>query len=159
MKTCLVLYERVNLLSFSQIYDFLKKNKIDFKIVSFHSQTSDEYGYKINSDISNESLFGYEVVFLPNGLGALNLRYDDIFLSWIKTAKAAKMKIGVDLGNLILGGAGFLKDKKSVIRGGYINALSEYCEHVEGNFYAHEDMVSLLDNKEAWNKLSEILNG
>nr|MBP3724052.1 hypothetical protein [Campylobacter sp.] len=159
MKTCLILYDRVNLLSFAQIYNLLKKSKIKFDIISFHPQTKDEYEYTINSDISNESLFGYEMIFLPDGLGALDLQYDDIFLSWIKTAKDAKIKVCVDLGSLILGGAGLLDGKKATVRGGYINTLKEYCEHFDGDFYAGDDIISILDTKDSWQKLADILNG
>lgn len=159
MKTCLVLFDRVNLLSFARIYDLLKREKIAFDIVSFRDDCKDEFGLALpNASKHGESLLGYDVVVIPDGLGALNLRYDDIFLSWIKGAKDAKIKVGVDLGGLILGGAGLL-GKKAVVRGGYINAMSEYAQVIDANFNEENGVITALNSEDSLNKLVKAIYG
>lgn len=157
MKGCIILYDKVNLLSFAKIYDFFIKNELKFEVVSLRDELSDERGFRLLATKYAESLYGYDIVAFPDGIGALNLRYDDIFLSWIKSANKAKLKIGLDLGSLIMGGAGFLQDKSAVIRGGYKNALKEFCVPLDAEFCFEEGVVSLIDSKLSWEELEKLV--
>lgn len=144
MKATIIMYDRMSLGSFAEAYDFFYTiDGINIQACAFKQNISDEYGIGLLSPIYGESLYGTDILIIPNGLGALGLRYDDIFLSWIKSASTAKIKLGLDLGTLIFGGAGFLSDKTAVIRGGYKNALSEYCEVADGcTFMQSDDIIS-----------------
>lgn len=159
MKSCIVIYDRVNLLSFAKIYDVLVRSKIDFEVVALRSDVCDEKGLRLNPTRHSESLYGYNMVIVPDGTGALNLRYDDIFLSWIRSAGGTNLLVGLDLGVLILGGAGFLEGKSAVVRGGYKNALSEFCMVEQGEFVKDKNVISMVDSAFAWNEFVKLING
>lgn len=144
MKIAIIMYDRMSLASFAEAYDFFAKlDGVSVQACAFKQDIRDEYGLSIQPSVHGESLYGADVLVVPSGLGALGLRHDDIFLSWIRSASSARLKLGLDLGSLILGGAGFLDDKTAVIRGGYKNALSEYCEVVEDStFIQNGDIIS-----------------
>lgn len=159
MKSCIVLYDRVNLLSFAKIYDFFTKNKLDFEVVSLSEVVLDERGFELRAERHSESLYAYDIVAIPSGTGALNLRYDDIFLSWIKSGLEANLKIGLDLGILLFAGAGFLDGGKATIRGGYKNALSEFCQYSSEDFCEYGRVLSMTGTKTSWAYLESKING
>ncbi|CUU84044.1 hypothetical protein FFA43_02115 [Campylobacter hyointestinalis subsp. hyointestinalis] len=159
MKSCIVLYDRVNLLSFAKIYDFFTKNKLGFEVVSLSEVVLDERGFELRAERHSESLYAYDIVAIPSGIGALNLRYDDIFLSWIKSGLEANLKIGLDLGILLFAGAGFLDGGKATIRGGYKNALSEFCEYSSEDFCEYGRVLSMTGTKTSWAYLESKING
>lgn len=159
MKTAIVIYDKINLLSFAQIWQMFSADlRSNVKICAFKSEIVDEHGLKISPEIYGESLYGYDCVIVPDGMGALGLRYDEIFLSWIKSASSAKLKIAFDLGTLIYAGAGFLEGKKACVRAGYKNALKEYCEFSEEKICQNDEILTICEwSKEAKEKLTEIL--
>ena len=145
MNIAVVVYDKINLASLAQIWQFLNtfESRRSVKICALKSEIIDEYGLKFTPQVQGESLYGYDAIIVPDGIGALSLRYDEIFLSWIKSASRAKIKIGLNLGALILGGAGFLENKIACVRAGYKNALKEYCEFIEEKIYRYEDVVTI----------------
>ena len=145
MKIALVIFDKINLLNLARIRTFLEslESKPEIKICAFKSEISDEYGLKILPQIYGESLYGYDALILPDGSGALTLRHDEIFLSWIKSASRARVKVGFDLGTLVLGAAGFLEGKKACVRAGYKNALAEYCEFDSSAVCVSRDVVTI----------------
>lgn len=160
MNIAIVMYDKINLISLASAIGYFKDlPNARLKTCAFKREIVDEYGLKIQPEVFAESIYGANLLVIPDGIGAISLRYDEIFLSWIKSAKATDMKIGLDLGSLIFGGAGFLKDKKATIRGGYKNALSEYCEVCDDKFCQSGDIISISNfNDEAKNTLNQILN-
>lgn len=159
MKTAIVIYDKINLLSFAQIWQMFPADlRSNVKICAFKSEIADEHGLKISPEIYGESLYGYDCVIVPDGMGALGLRYDEIFLSWIKSASSTNLKIAFDLGALIYAGAGFLEGKKACVRAGYKNALKEYCEFSEEKICQNDEILTICEwSKEAKEKLAEIL--
>ena len=105
MKVGILMFDKINLLSFAKIYDFLHKFEgFNIKTYALKPEIVDEFGVRLHPEIYAESLYGVDILVVPDGVGALGLRYDEIFLSWIKSSASAKFKIGFDLGVLILGG-------------------------------------------------------
>ncbi|CAD7287471.1 hypothetical protein LMG7974_00350 [Campylobacter majalis] len=144
MNVAVVMYDRINLISLANVLSFVKSfQKAKIKTCAFKPEIVDEYGLKITPEVSGESIYGADIIIIPDGIGALNLRHDEIFLSWIKSASNAKVKLGFDLGTLIFAGAGFLNNKSACIRGGYKNALSEYCDVSDTKVCESGDVISV----------------
>lgn len=141
MKTCIVAFNGVNLLNFAQIYDFLRQQDAQFDVVSF-GECKDEFGFHLPIAKVAQPLCDYENIVVPHGPGALDLQYDDIFLSWIKGAKNAKFKLGLGLGTIILRAAKILPDA--------VNSSFETC----GAFCAQGVEFSALDPNKALEKLA-----
>ncbi|BCX79863.1 hypothetical protein [Campylobacter sp. 19-13652] len=144
MKISIIVYDRFNLASFASAYEFFHSLEgASVQVCAFKPDIMDEHGIHVLPSISAESLYGCDVLVVPSGVGALSLRHDDIFLSWLRSSSSARVKLGLDLGVLLFGGAGFLKGKSAVIRGGYKNALSEYCDVAsETTFISSDDIIS-----------------
>ena len=160
MKVGILMFDRINLLSFAKIYDFLHKFEgFNIKTYALKPEIVDEFGVRLHPEIYAESLYGVDILVVPDGVGALGLRYDEIFLSWIKSSASAKFKIGFDLGVLILGGAGFLEDREACIRGGYKNALSGYCEVNDAKMCESRGAISVSEfDDEIKEQLAKILS-
>lgn len=160
MKIAIVVFDKINLISLANINHALHElgSGYSISVCAFKSEIVDEYGLRITPQVYAESLFGYDAIVIADGVGSLTARYDEIFLSWIRSASRAKVKIALDLGALILGGAGFLQDKKACVRAGYKNALKEYCEFVDEPICQSDEIVTISEfNADARRFLSEIL--
>ncbi|ASM36575.1 hypothetical protein [Campylobacter sputorum] len=162
MKVAIIMYDKMSLLSFSQIYEFFKRTDIASLSVdccALKYEIIDEFGLKILPDIHSESLDGYDIVAVPSGIGAMSLRYDDIFLSWIRSARKANLKISCDMGAFIFGAARMLENKQVCIRAGYMNALKEYCNPSDGNDCFCKDVFSFSEfNDDVMFKLENCLS-
>ncbi|MBE2984864.1 hypothetical protein CCAL9344_03735 [Campylobacter sp. RM9344] len=159
MKVGILLYDKVNLLNFAQIHSFLRTfEKISVKTYAFKAEIIDESGIRLHPEIYGESLYGIDMMVVPDGIGALSLRYDEIFLSWVRSGSSARIKMCFDLGALVFGGAGFLIGKEACIRGGYKNALSEYCMVNEAKLCDVDGVISASEwGEETRSRLVEIL--
>jgi transcriptional regulator GlxA family with amidase domain len=77
-----------------------------------------------------EPLGGYDLLYVPGGMGSRPLQHDREFVDWLKTAAPAKFKVSVCTGALLLGAAGFLKGKRATTHPGALKDLEPYCGKV-----------------------------
>lgn len=137
MKIAFVLFDRVTYLDFFGFYDVITRVKtlgfdedMKWNICALKDEISDDKNLIIKPDTVSQSLDGYDMVFIPGGLGTRVLQYDDIFLSWIKSSKTAKYKVSVCTGSLLFGAAGFLKEKRATTHPNAYDLLKPYCKEV-----------------------------
>ncbi len=117
MKIALVLYDRLSYFEFFSFYNAcLKAKNLDedliLRVCSLKEEIKDENSLFIKPDTIGDSLDGYDLVFIPGGKGAKTLIYDDIFLSWLKSAKLASLKVAFGYGSLLFAYAGLTKEVK-----------------------------------------------
>ena len=62
MRSCIIVYDGVNILDFARIYDIFVKCGIEFVVIGFRGDATDEMGLKLPMHISSESLYGYDIV-------------------------------------------------------------------------------------------------
>lgn len=105
MKSCIVVYDGINILSFAKIYDIFARCGIEFVVVGFRCDAADEIGIRLPMHTSSESLYGYDIVAIPGGKGAEIWADDGIFLSWMKSSAESKYIISLDNGDKILDSA------------------------------------------------------
>jgi cyclohexyl-isocyanide hydratase len=72
----------------------------------------------------------YDLVFIPGGAATRELIHDKAFVEWIQTARDAKYKASVCTGALLLGAAGFTKDKTITTNPLALDLLKPYCKEV-----------------------------
>jgi cyclohexyl-isocyanide hydratase len=94
------------------------------------AQVTDDRGLKIAADAVNESLVGFDLLFIPGGFGTRALQHDRAFVDWIGTAQNATLKTSVCTGSLLLGAAGFLKGKRATTHPSAYTELEPYCATV-----------------------------
>eukprot|EP01006_Ploeotia_vitrea_P013581 TRINITY_DN35465_c0_g1_i1.p3 TRINITY_DN35465_c0_g1~~TRINITY_DN35465_c0_g1_i1.p3 ORF type:complete len:122 (+),score=13.09 TRINITY_DN35465_c0_g1_i1:271-636(+) len=63
-------------------------------------------------------------------MGTRQLAKDTAFLNWLQTAEDVKLKVSVCTGSLLLGAAGFLKDKRATTHFAQYEALAPYVKEV-----------------------------
>jgi len=137
MKIAYITFNGITWLDFIGIYDPLSRLKsmnylpaLSWDICAFTNTVSDHFGLEIKPTGVQNNLSEYDVLVIPGGMGTRKLQFDEPFIQWIKTAETTKYKISVCTGSLILGAAGFLKDKKATTNFQEYEALRPYCKEV-----------------------------
>lgn len=148
MKIAYVLFKGLTWLDFVGFYDPITRLKslgyradLSWDILSFFNEASDSFGLNMKIDSSKGSLNNYDVVFIPGGLGTRKLIKNKEFINWIKTINDNALKISVCTGSLILGAAGFLKDKKATTHFNEYDLLKEFCGEVVKDRIVEDDNV------------------
>jgi transcriptional regulator GlxA family with amidase domain len=137
MKIAYIVFNGITWLDMIGVYDPVSRLKsmkylpdLLWDICSFTNTAADTLGLEVRPTHIQNSLADYDAVIIPGGPGTRQLQYDNDFLKWIKTAEKSKYKISVCTGSLILGAAGFLKDKKATTNYLEYEALKRYCTEV-----------------------------
>jgi transcriptional regulator GlxA family with amidase domain len=137
MQAALIMFDNMTALDFIGFYDAvarLRTMKIvpefEWRICARQAQVSDDRGLKILADSVGETLAGYDMIFVPGGLGTRSLQHDAGFVQWLGTAADAKLKTSVCTGSLLLGAAGYLRGLKATTHPGALKELEPYCATV-----------------------------
>ncbi|SRR5258705_1825566 len=137
MRIAYIVFDGITWLDFIGIYDPISRlkslnyiPKLTWDICSFTKTVSDNFGLEIKPNKIQNSLADYDVIIIPGGFGIKELQLDNDFLNWIRSAENVKCKISICTGSLILGVAGFLKDKKATTNYREYEALRPFCKEV-----------------------------
>ncbi|MBS1597117.1 MAG: DJ-1/PfpI family protein [Bacteroidetes bacterium] len=137
MKLAYIIFDGITWLDMIGIYDPVSRLKsmqyipdLSWDICSFANTAKDNFGLEMNATKIREPLDKYDAVIIPGGHGTRTLQFDDPFLQWIKTAENVTYKISICTGSLILGAAGFLKNKKATTNFLEYETLKQYCREV-----------------------------
>lgn len=148
MKIAYVLFNGITTLDFVGIYDALSRLKalkyipdLEWDICSFTTTVKDNFGLEIVPQKIKNDLSDYDVLIVPGGFGTRELQYDDAFLEWIKTSEKVPTKASICTGSLIMGAAGFLKDKKATTNYQSYKELEPYCKEVIEDRIVEDDGV------------------
>lgn len=137
MKAALVLFDRMTSLDFFGFYDpvtRLKSMKIvpefEWWLCATGPQVTDDRGACILADAVAGSLADYDLLFIPGGFGTRTLQHDRKFIEWLSTAAPVKLKTSVCTGALLLGAAGWLRDKRATTHPSAFDELAPHCAAV-----------------------------
>lgn len=137
MKAALIVFDKMTYLDFVGFYDPVTRLKsmnilpdFEWRICSNRKQVADDRGPRGMTMIPEsvlEPLTGYDLLFVPGGMGTRPLQNDSGFIDWLKSASSAKLKVSVCTGALLLGAAGFLRGKRATTHPGALKDLEPYC--------------------------------
>lgn len=120
MKAAFIMFDNMTALDFIGFYDPLSRLRtmkvlpdFEWRICAFSSEVGDDRGLRLKVDCAGESLAGYDLVFVPGGMGTRALQRDQAFVTWLTSAANAPLKVSVCTGALLLGAAGFLRGLKA----------------------------------------------
>lgn len=137
MKLAYIVFDGITWLDFVGIYDPLSRLKsmnyipeLSWDICGYTETAKDNFGLEIRPTKIKTPLAGYDAIIVPGGHGTRELQYNTEFIHWIKTAEFASSKISICTGSLILGAAGFLKNKTATTNFREYEALRPYCEKI-----------------------------
>jgi transcriptional regulator GlxA family with amidase domain len=134
MKAAFVIFDQMTSLDFIGIYDPVTRLKtmnimpdFSWSICSVTEKVTDDRNLVIQPDCVGQSLSPYDVLIVPGGYGTRALYQTPEFVDWIKTARQAELKVSVCTGALLLGAAGFLKNKRATTHPGALEELEAFC--------------------------------
>lgn len=103
---------------------------LEWDVCSFTDKVVDNFGLELLPDKVRNDLGGYDVIIVSGGFGSRKLQFDTEFMHWFKTSTLVKTKISVCTGSLLLGAAGYLRDKKATTNYQSYHELKPYCKTV-----------------------------
>jgi transcriptional regulator GlxA family with amidase domain len=137
MKLAYIIFNGITWLDFIGIYDPLSRLKsmnylsdLSWDICSYSETAKDNFGLEIKPTKIKNPLADYDAIIIPGGYGTRQLQPDTGFIDWIKTSDKVKYKISICTGSLILGAAGFLKNKTATTNFNNYEDLKLYCSKV-----------------------------
>jgi len=137
-KIAYIVFDGITWLDFVGIYDPISRLKsmkyipdLEWHICANASVVTDNFGLKVIPDKIFNDLSTYDAVIFPGGFGTRQLRYNEDFMNWIKPINAEALKISICTGSLLLGAAGFLKDKIATTNFNEYDTLAPYCKQVK----------------------------
>jgi len=159
MKIAFVVFNGLTTLDFIGIYDPLTRLKtmgfmpdLEWNICAYTDIVKDDRGLVMVPTAIQEPLQFYDVLAVPGGYGTRTLIQDKKFIEWIKTAEPCKLKVSVCTGALLLGAAGFLRDKRATTHPSAFQELEPFCRKVldhrivdEGNIITARGVSSGID--------------
>jgi transcriptional regulator GlxA family with amidase domain len=148
VKIGFVIYGGMTSLDFIGVYDPLTRLKtmgflpdLSWDICSLNEWVTDSSGLILKATVVSEPLSDYDLVIVPGGPIGRNLSKNEIYIRWIKTMEGCPLKVSVCSGSLLLGAAGFLKDKKATTHPTRMDDLAPYCAKVVSQRVVDEGSV------------------
>ena len=148
MKLAYIIFNGITWLDLIGVYDAVSRLKsmnylpdLSWDICSSTTTAKDNFGLEIITSQINQSLAGYDAIIVPGGHGTRHLQFDEIFINWMKSANANSYKISICTGSLLLGAAGFLKDKKATCNFLEYETLRPYCKEVLTDRIVEDDNI------------------
>ncbi|MEO6000405.1 MAG: DJ-1/PfpI family protein [Chitinophagaceae bacterium] len=148
MKIAYIIFNEITWLDLIGIYDPICRLRsynylpdLTWDFCSFTNTVTDNFGLEMKPTKMRNSLDDYDAIVIPGGHGTRKLIYENEFINWIRTSEKVKYKISICTGSLILGAAGFLKDKKATTNFLEYEALQPYCTEVLKDRVVDDDNV------------------
>jgi cyclohexyl-isocyanide hydratase len=137
MKIAFIVFEDITLLDLAGIYEPVIRLKyagyipdMSWDFCAITPIIAERGGLKLIANEVNNDLSKYDAIIVPGGKGARELVNNDSFIKWIQSASNVPWKVSVCTGSLILGAAGFLKDKKATTHFDAYEMLKPFCKEV-----------------------------
>lgn len=117
MKVAFCIYDGMTALDFVGAYDPITRlHRMDFLPLEWDvcARTERVEANRLTFDVDRlePDLGEYDLVFLPGGMASRELRYDEEFVDWLRTAEPCGYKTSVCTGSLLLDAAGFLDGRQ-----------------------------------------------
>lgn len=137
MKIAYILFDGITTLDFVGIYDPISRIQakkylpdLTWDLCALQAEIKDGFGLSLKIDQVQPDLSKYDMIIIPGGFGTRPLQTDEDFISWLKTAESVPYKVSICTGSLLLGAAGFLKNKIATTNYKEYGALKKYCKQV-----------------------------
>ncbi|GAA4274541.1 DJ-1/PfpI family protein [Aquimarina gracilis] len=137
MNIAYILFDEITLLDFIGIYDPIKNIKtkgylkdLSWDLCATKKSIKDSFGLEVVVDKVKPDLSIYDMIIVPGGFGTRKLQYDTDFINWLKTGENVIYIVSICTGALLIGAAGFLRDKTATTNFNEYQTLKKYCDDV-----------------------------
>lgn len=137
MQMAIIVFDGMTTLDFAGFHNavtWLKRlellNELTWHFCSDKAEVTDDRGMVMKTDRVLPDLGEYDLVFIPGGMATRQLIHDSGFVEWIRTAEQTKYKASVCTGAILLGAAGFTKDKTITTNPHALELAKPYCKEV-----------------------------
>ncbi|MNI47686.1 Isonitrile hydratase [compost metagenome] len=148
MRIAFVLFDGITFLDFAGFYDVIRRMEpaaaggtMEWDICGVREEVTDELGLTVRVGRVLPDLAGYDLIFVPGGLGTRALRNDSSFIDWLRGAANVPFKVSVCTGSLLLGAAGFLEGRSATTHPSAYDLLQLYCGNVVKARIVHDGNV------------------
>jgi transcriptional regulator GlxA family with amidase domain len=159
MKIAFIVFDQMTTLDFAGFYEavpwlgILKvQENLSWDFCSNKEEVTDDRGMTLKVKHVYPDLSAYDLIFVPGGLSTRKLRFDTEFIAWIQTANEVEYKVSACTGSLLLGAAGFLKDRIATTNPSAYELLVPYCSEVvkarivrDGNIFTAGGATASID--------------
>lgn len=159
MNIAFVIFDGMTTMDFIGVYDAVTRLRtmgfmpdLRWDVCATMRDVREEKGLRVGADRVCGPFDGYDLVFLPGGVGTLKLAGDANFIGWIRSAERCRYRVSVCTGSLLWGAAGFLRDRTATTHPSALKALEEYCPRVvdrrivdEGDIITARGVTSSVD--------------
>lgn len=120
MKIGFIIYDGMTTLDFAGVYDAVTRLKtmgfmpdLEYDVCSNKDSVTAFEGLKLTPNKVLVDLDSYDYVIIPGGNGIAQLVKDEAFIGWLRTMPQETIKVSVCGGSILLGVAGFLREKRA----------------------------------------------
>lgn len=159
MRVAFIIYEEMTALDFVGVYDPVSRLKtmgflpdLQWEICARSMTVEDGAGLGFLPTEVGEPLHAYDMIIVPGGYGSRKLIDDAGFIEWLRTAAPCRFKVSVCTGALLLGAAGFLREKTATTHRSAFSDLKPFCASVvdrrivdEGDVITARGVTSSID--------------
>ena len=130
-------FPRMTVLDLIGGYDALRRvaamgidPEVRHRIIGTEAEIPDDSGLVIRPEGVYEDLAGFDLLYVPGGIGTRALASDQRFLEYIGTWGATRPAASVCTGALLLGAAGYLRGKRATTHHNAYDLLRPLCREV-----------------------------
>lgn len=149
MKIGFVVYDGLTGLDFVGAYDPITRigtmgfrDDIEWEICGLSPTVTATGGLTIETTATDESLTGYDLVFVPGGIGTALPAENHPVVSLLRSAANCRYKASVCTGALLLAAAGLLEDRRATTHPSAYDALTEKATVVERRVVRDGDVIT-----------------
>jgi len=103
---------------------------VTHRIIGTEPEIVDDTGLTVTPDAVYEDLAPFDLLYVPGGLGARTLMNDRRLLDYLRTWGAERPLASVCTGALLLGRAGYLRDRRATTHHSAFDLLRPLCREV-----------------------------
>jgi cyclohexyl-isocyanide hydratase len=135
-----LVFPRLTMLDFIGAYDALRRvaamsidKEVTHRVIGTEAEIVDETGLRITPDSVYEDLSRFDLLYVAGGLGTVTLMDNKRAVDYLKTWGDERPLASVCSGALLLGCAGYLRDKRATTHHQAVELLRPLCREVVTN--------------------------
>jgi transcriptional regulator GlxA family with amidase domain len=136
-RIALLAFPRLTFLDLIGVYDALRRVTpmgiapgVSVTLIGTELHVVDDTGLIVQAHKVYDNLAGYDLLFLPGGVGTRTLMHDARFLQYLATWGETRPVASVCTGSLLLGAAGYLKGLRATTHHNALDVLKPLCREV-----------------------------